>query len=65
MKKWEYFEADREAIWEVGKKLYEIKDPEKPESEFTLALNGMGKIGWELVAVDNGKYYFKRELKKK
>jgi len=65
MKKWEYFEADREAIWEVGKKLYKIKDPEKPENGFMLALNGMGKIGWELVAVDNGKYYFKRELKGK
>ena len=65
MKKWEYFEADRETIWEVGKKLAKIKDPEKPEAGFMLALNGMGKIGWELVAVDNDKYYFKRELKGK
>jgi|OM-RGC.v1.036074555 hypothetical protein len=63
MKKWEYFEADRKMILEVGMELYKMKDPNK--DRFMLALNGMGKIGWELVAVDNDKYYFKRELKGK
>ncbi|MDA0712499.1 MAG: hypothetical protein O2897_00725 [bacterium] len=50
-------------ILEVGMELYKMKDPNK--DRFMLALNGMGKIGWELVAVDNGKYFFKRELKGK
>jgi hypothetical protein len=63
MKKWEYFEADRETILEVGKEVYKMKDP--TDDRFTLAMNGMGRQGWELVAVDNGKYFFKRELKKK
>ena len=63
MKKWEYFETDRETILEVGKEAYKMKDP--MEDRFTLAMNGIGKNGWELVAVDNGKYFFKRELKKK
>ena len=48
---------------EVGIKLYSEKDLN--EKGLMLALNGMGKIGWELVAVDNGTYYFKRELKGK
>jgi hypothetical protein len=63
MKRWEYYEADRETIMEVGIKLYSEKDLN--EKGLMLALNGMGKIGWELVAVDNGTYYFKRELKGK
>jgi hypothetical protein len=63
MKKWEYYQADKKTIWrKFGMK---VKDIKPPQSLFEIAINRMGKMGWELVAVDNGKYYFKRELKKK
>jgi len=60
MKKWEYFQADEKTIWR--KFGWEVKDIKPPQSLFETAINRMGKMGWELVAVDNGTYYFKRRL---
>ena len=62
MKKWEYYQADEKTIWrKLG---MEVKDIKPPQSLFEIAVNRLGKMGWELVAVDNGKYFFKRELGK-
>jgi hypothetical protein len=63
MKKWEYFESDRKDILETGKKIY--KEQEGTENRFDLMMGRYGELGWELITVQNERYYFKRELKKK
>jgi hypothetical protein len=64
MKKWEYFETDKEIILETGKKIFKGWG-EGTENKFDLMMNKYGELGWELITVQNERYYFKRELKKK